>query len=291
MVAGTVEYMTSLHRNKAQQALVVSRPHNADFVHHEQFFILRVVLCLFAVVSMIASMMMVPHAFADDATSSPTTTSSSSASSFNPSNNVVDTQNLLGNDLPKVTDAIQQTYDETGVTVRLVYVSSFNTDQKPEEWAATTLQSLNPAPNTVMLAVAANDGNLVVVVSPNSDEWLRKQSTVDQLSEAASTPLTDTSNNSAPNWTQSALDMMAAIRTAKQTSTSRSAASVSVIVLIAVLAVLVIGIIVMIVVRRRREVDSDAKAAVEAQIKHEEEVQEESDKDSADVQETFSDKQ
>ena len=43
------------------------------------------------------------------------------------------------------------------------------------------MESLDPKPNTVLLAVASNDGNLVVAVSSNSDEWLKKKSTVDAL--------------------------------------------------------------------------------------------------------------
>lgn len=102
---------------------------------------------------------------------------------------ITDTQNLLGSNVSEITDAINQTKKETGVTVRLVYLDSFNAKGKPDKWVSALLESLNPKPNTVMLAVASNDGNLVVAVSSNSEEWLKKKSTVDALSDAAQKPL------------------------------------------------------------------------------------------------------
>ena len=96
---------------------------------------------------------------------------------------ITDTQNLLGSNVSEITDAINQTKKETGVTVRLVYLDSFNAKGKPDKWVSALLESLNPKPNTVMLAVASNDGNLVVAVSSNSEEWLKKKSTVDALSD------------------------------------------------------------------------------------------------------------
>ena len=114
------------------------------------------------------------------------------------------------------TDAINQTKKETGVTVRLVYLDSFNAKGKPDKWVSALLESLNPKPNTVMLAVASNDGNLVVAVSSNSEEWLKKKSTVDALSDAAQKPLME----SDPDWAKSATDMMNQISVQKKTSTS-----------------------------------------------------------------------
>ena len=105
---------------------------------------------------------------------------------------------------------------ETGVTVRLVYLDSFNAKGKPDKWVSALLESLNPKPNTVMLAVASNDGNLVVAVSSNSEEWLKKKSTVDALSDAAQKPLME----SDPDWAKSATDMMNQISVQKKTSTS-----------------------------------------------------------------------
>ena len=103
--------------------------------------------------------------------------------------NITDTENLLGSNVAEITDAISATGQETGVTVHLLYLASFNTEEKPAKWASALLESLDPKPNTVLLAVASNDGNLVVAVSSNSDEWLKKKSTVDALSDAAQKPL------------------------------------------------------------------------------------------------------
>ena len=152
---------------------------------------------------------------------------------------------------------------ETGVTVRLLYLESFNTTEKPEQWASQLLESLNPPANTVMLAVASHDGNLVVVVSPNSDEWLRSQSTVDQLSEAASKPLLDQQAGQGPNWSQSAIDMMDAIASAKSTATTHAVSSVSIIVMIIVFVVLIVVVLVMIFMRRKREVSEGSKQTEE----------------------------
>ena len=66
------------------------------------------------------------------------------------------------------------------------------------------MESMNPKPNTVMLAVASNDGNLVVVVSKNSDTWLLDNKTVDKLSEAAQQPLLE----NPPSWSGAATAMM-----------------------------------------------------------------------------------
>ena len=43
---------------------------------------------------------------------------------------ITDTQNLLGSNVSEITDAINQTKKETGVTVRLVYLDSFNAKGK-----------------------------------------------------------------------------------------------------------------------------------------------------------------
>ena len=97
-----------------------------------------------------------------------------------------------------------------------MYLDSFNAKGKPDKWVSALLESLNPKPNTAMLAVASNDGNLVVAVSSNSEEWLKKKSTVDALSDAAQKPLME----SDPDWAKSATDMMNQISVQKKTSTS-----------------------------------------------------------------------
>lgn len=203
-------------------------------------------------------------AAADDSPSPSASESSSPSASVEDSQGyITDPQNLLGDNLTKVIDAANRTKQETGVTVRLLYLESFNTTEKPEQWASQLLESLNPPANTVMLAVASHDGNLVVVVSPNSDEWLRSQGTVDQLSEAASKPLLDQQAGQGPNWSQSAIDMMDAIASAKSTATTHAVSSVSIIVMIIVFVVLIVVVLVMIFMRRKREVSEGSKQTEE----------------------------
>lgn len=217
---------------------------------------------LMLVIAMALTGVIATPSYADEAAPSQAATSAA-PSAEDVAANIVDTQNLLGDNLGAVTDAIKETYERTGVTVRLIYVNSFNTDKQPDEWAAQTLKSLDPPPNTVLLAVASNDGNLAVVVSPDSAEWLRDRKTVDKLSEAASAPLADDADANGPNWAKSAIDMMQAIQTAKSTSTSSTAASVGTIVMIGAVAVLLVGAVAVIVVRRRRETEHDAERIVE----------------------------
>ncbi|MFT8531483.1 TPM domain-containing protein [Bifidobacterium aquikefiri] len=180
--------------------------------------------------------------------SSSTNASSSSSSSATISDAITDTQNLLGGDLSSVTDAITRTKKETGVTVRLLYLANFDDSKNPNTWTSQLLESLDPQPNTVMLAVASQDGNLVVAVSSNSDEWLKKQSTVDDLSKAALNPIV---SQSTPDWAASAKDMMNAIVQEKKTSTTTSTVWVGVAIFAAVLLLLAIVTLVVTIMRRR----------------------------------------
>ncbi|WP_081891852.1 hypothetical protein [Bifidobacterium biavatii] len=179
---------------------------------------------------------------------------------------ITDTQNLLGSDLGKVTDAIAETKKETGVSVKLMYLRTFGVKVNADSWAKGALKGMNPAKNTVMLAVASDDGNLVVAVSSNSDEWLRRQSTVDDLSKAAGDQLL----KDTPDWAGAATAMMDEIMTVKKTSTSGSSVVAGVVVLAIVLAVLVAVIVATIVIRRRmkrkvmRQIAEKRKAAEEA---------------------------
>lgn len=161
--------------------------------------------------------------------------------------NITDTQNLLGSNVAEITDAISKTKQETGVSVRLLYLASFNSDEKPAKWASALLESLDPKPNTVLLAVASNDGNLVVAVSSNSDEWLKKKSTVDALSDAAQKPLME----STPDWSKSATDMMDQIVVQKKTSTSSQTVLLGVGGMIAVLVLLIVIMVVFHILRKR----------------------------------------
>lgn len=161
--------------------------------------------------------------------------------------NITDTENLLGSNVAEITDAISATKQETGVTVHLLYLASFNTEEKPAKWASALLESLDPKPNTVLLAVASNDGNLVVAVSSNSDEWLKKKSTVDALSDAAQKPLME----STPDWSKSATDMMDQIAVQKKTSTSSQTVLLGVGGMIAVLVLLIVIMVVFHILRKR----------------------------------------
>ena len=126
---------------------------------------------------------------------------------------IADPQNLLGSDVGSVKDAIKETAEQTGVSVRLLYLPHFYEGVKPETWASRVLESMKPANDTVMLAVASQDGKLVVAVSSNSQDWLKDQSSVDQLSQAALEPVTKGRN---PDWVGSAKAMMTQVKTLDQ---------------------------------------------------------------------------
>ena len=118
----------------------------------------------------------------------------------------------------------------------------------------SVLESTDPEPNTVLLAVASHDGNLVVAVSANSDEWLHRQSTVDELSQAALDPLVE---NDTPDWSASALDMIEQINVVYRTATSPSVIVIGAAALGGVVVILSIVVVVMLVRRRRRRQPSD----------------------------------
>ncbi|KAB8295609.1 TPM domain-containing protein [Bifidobacterium avesanii] len=179
-------------------------------------------------------------AWADDA---------SGDASISVSDSIIDTENLLGEDTATVTDAIDKTKAETGVSVKLMYLPKFREGVDPEQWTKQTLDSTDPEANTVMLAVATQDGNLVVAVSSNSEEWLRKQSTVDELSQAALGPIVADSTN--PDWPGSAKAMMDAIARIKKSSTSSTASSVGVIVFAVVLGVVIVASVLLFIVHKR----------------------------------------
>ena len=157
--------------------------------------------------------------------------------------------------MTEVTDAIDQLHEQTGVSVRLLYLSSFSAGEgQVDQWASDVLESTDPEPNTVLLAVASHDGNLVVAVSANSDEWLHRQSTVDELSQAALDPLVE---NDTPDWSASALDMIEQINVVYRTATSPSVIVIGAAALGGVVVILAIVVVVMLVRRRRRRQPSD----------------------------------
>lgn len=168
---------------------------------------------------------------------------------------ITDTENLLGSNVTEVTDAIDQLHEQTGVSVRLLYLSSFSAGEgQVDQWASDVLESTDPEPNTVLLAVASHDGNLVVAVSANSDEWLHRQSTVDELSQAALDPLVE---NDTPDWSASALDMIEQINVVYRTATSPSVIVIGAAALGGVVVILAIVVVVMLIRRRRRRQPSD----------------------------------
>ncbi len=185
-----------------------------------------------------------PMSYADDDSD----TSDTSDSGVTITSSITDTQNLLGADVTTVSDAIEETLEETGVSVRLLYVSTFATDDDPDDWARDVLDSTDPDPNTVMLAVASYDGSLVVAVSSNSDYWLLDQDTVDDLSQAALDPLVDSDT---PDWSGSALAMMEAIDLAAQTATSRSSMIMGILIMAGVVVILILLVVATVVLRRR----------------------------------------
>ena len=84
-------------------------------------------------------------------------------------------------------------------------------------------------------------------MSSNSDEWLKKKSTVDALSDAAQKPLME----STPNWSKSATDMMDQIVVQKKTSTSSQTVLLGVGGMIAVLVLLIVIMVVFHILRKR----------------------------------------
>ena len=254
-----VEDMSTTNRADGKTTIVVlaSEPSCSAFGNMVRKWLVCAI-CALAAVAMNA-MWITSNAYGDNSGDS---SSSSTDSGVTITENITDTENLLGSHAAKVTDAIAKTEKETGVHVHLLYLSSFNSQQKPEDWAATVMESMNPKPNTVMLAVASNDGNLVVVVSKNSDKWLLDNKTVDKLSEAAQQPLLE----NPPSWSGAATAMMDQIVKSKKASTSSSTVTVGIIIMGVVLVALVIIIVVMVVIRRRKEIKKDSKAELQDDI-------------------------
>lgn len=257
--AAKVEDMSTTNRADGKTTIVVlaSEPSCSAFGNMVRKWLVCAI-CALAAVAMNA-MWITANAYGDNSGDS---SSSSTDSGVTITENITDTENLLGSHAAKVTDAIAKTEKETGVHVHLLYLSSFNSQQKPEDWAATVMESMNPKPNTVMLAVASNDGNLVVVVSKNSDKWLLDNKTVDKLSEAAQQPLME----NPPSWSGAATAMMDQIVKSKKASTSSSTVTVGIIIMGVVLVALVIIIVVMVVIRRRKEIKKDSKAELQDDI-------------------------
>jgi hypothetical protein len=161
---------------------------------------------------------------------------------------ITDTQNLLGSGLTRVSDEVETVRRTTGVTVDLLYLPTFDTNMSAQQWAEEQLRSTHPRKNTVMLALASQKGQMVVVVSDNSDQWLRNNGTVSALSDAAAKPL----NAASPDWSGAALslcdEIVAQYRQAQHAPVRRAWLIVGIVLGVLV----VIGIIVLIVVGARR---------------------------------------
>lgn len=251
--------MRFLNMSHVRTANVVKRrqPQQTAIWWQRALATLVAVFCVFAVAALPMC------AEADDASSpSPSASSSSSSSSSSDtssgatlSTDITDPNNLLGENATSVTDMITKTKNEYGVSVRLLYLDSFGTKVKPSTWASTLLQSTSPKPNTVLLAVASADGNLVVAVSNNSDPWLKSQKSVDQLSEAALGPLT---KKSSPDWSGSAIAMMNEIGKLKETSTSRGAKIFSAAMYTGI-ALLLLAVVVVVIVLARNAKGAHSK--------------------------------
>lgn len=160
---------------------------------------------------------------------------------------VTDPQNLLGGNVSHVNDEIASTKQETGVTVRLLYLANFSGTKDPDKWAGESLQSTKPPANTVLLAVASNDGRLVVAVSNNSDNWLKGKDHVSQLSQAALGPIQKGDN---PDWSGSACAMMDEIKVLHQQEASKKP---KMIIAVSIAVVVVLMVIAAVILLRRRK--------------------------------------
>lgn len=258
--AATVEPMRLLNKSHVHTGYVVRRRclsargrSGCHGVPRRAAILPLILVCLLAVAFPVVGFSEV--AWADDASSASPSASASASQSADAdsssgatlSTDITDPNNLLGENVTAVTDAIANTKKEYGVSVRLLYLDTFNTSDKPDTWASRLLQSTDPSPNTVMLAVASQDGSLVVAVSSNSDAWLKSQSTVDELSAAAQEPLV---KKKTPDWSGSAIAMMNRIGDIKETSTSRGTKVASTAIYAGVAALMVVLIAVTVILAR-----------------------------------------
>ena len=224
------------------------------------------VLTLLATLAALLCLTLPSTAFADEGDAADTgDTSSQTQTSTSGAGAITDIDNLLGGDLTRVSDRIDEVKDKTGVSVRLMYLPTFGEIDDSDQWARSVLEALSPEKNTVMLAVAANDGKMVVAVSSNSDEWLRRKTTVDALSDAAAGPLQGTT----ADWAGAADAMMDELVRQKQTSTSSSSVTVGIAVMGGALGVLVVVVGATAFVRHRGAHSGDAvKRSAKAKAKN-----------------------
>lgn len=127
---------------------------------------------------------------------------------------VTDTQNLLGSQGSKIQESLDSLQKDTGVTLNLLFVGSFGLKKLDKttigKWVDARLAFTKPAKNTLLLAVASQDGQMALAVSKGSDRWLSSQ--VDTtLSDAAAKPLA----RSDPDWSGSVTALVRQIRLIK----------------------------------------------------------------------------
>lgn len=203
------------------------------------------------------------------------------------SSSITDTENLLGSNVGAVNDAIDQLHEDSGVSVRLLYLTSFSAGEDDvDQWASDVLESTDPGPNTVLLAVASHDGNLVVAVSSNSDEWLRRQQTVDELSQAALDPLVE---NDTPDWSGSAIAMVERIGEIEREEKSRLPILIGSVAAGVVVIAALSAVVVLVVRRRRRNVPDEPTEEAEESDATDAATQSDSDTMDSDTSQSDSD--
>lgn len=172
---------------------------------------------------------------------------SSSAAPQKPA--ITDTQNLLGSESSRVQESVDSLQKETGVTLNLLFVSTFGLKKLDKttigKWVRARLDFTHPAKNTLLLAVASQDGQMALAVSHGSDQWLSSQ--VDtRFSDAAARPL----SRRDPDWPGSVLALVQSVREAKAEHDSLPW-KIALSIVIALLAIgLVVGVVFL--VRRMR---------------------------------------
>lgn len=158
---------------------------------------------------------------------------------------ITDTQNLLGSQGSKVQSDLDDLKKDTGVTLNLLFVDSFGVKKLDKKtigtWVNARLNFTKPDKNTLLLAVASQDGRMALAVSKGSDKWLSSQ--VDTtLSDAAAAPLARRN----PDWTGS---VTALVRSVRRIKTEHDQLPVKIGVTIGAIVVaiaLIVGIILLI---------------------------------------------
>lgn len=206
-----------------------------------------------AVLALALALMMGPFApaaaaWADDTGDSGTSqTTDGNGQQITINDSIIDTGNLLGSKLSAVMDAVDQVKQKTGVKARLMYLPHLDTQGDAEAWCRQVLDTSGAEPNTAMLAVASQDGNLVSCVSANSDAWLSNN--VQEFADAALKPITDGDD---PDWGGAAIAWANKIIEVKETSASHGVVMASVGAAVGVLVVLVVVGIVFHRLRRKK---------------------------------------